>query len=727
VIFEFAMNAIGKPRTLIAFVLFLLSFGLNAASLNIPSSHPRLWYGNAVRLQQARDYYAQTPFTPGDDIQFERALRSLLTGNVNDCTLASRYMVSWRASSGIGGFRDDTRQQGEELLAIYDWCHGSFSAAERSAIIARWNGYMDLELSDNLGNEGKEANNYWVGRTRNLLMWGIASFGENPRAQEFINVALDIRMGNWFQTWYDHFGRGGVFPEGGDYGVVSLSYLLIPFVSATDFGYDPYALTPYFNEAIYALIYGTTPGPSTTTGMATFGASFFPWNDDEHFYEGGAINIRSYLGDFARYFGVRDPASGNARHARAWLAATNAGRRWMFDALGGSGNPSDLSSLPLDYYAPGANVFDMRTSHDANATQVHLQLGTPGGIEHRHLDAGSFQIWRKGRWLTRESTGYSDRLVAYGEPTGSSVTIDSSEAPAHNTLLFEGQTTGVWIGSGPQYIPPQGNSDPDQPRRLPAVTRLQHEPQFAYVATNYSEAYRNGRDTRADWPYTDKAWREFLFIRPLQALVILDRMRGSSDSQRPFYLGPNWLWTGPHVPGSQVRRSFIMHFETSPTVNGNRLSATVGNQISELTTLIPATSNYRVINEDVPGDEQSGQYRLELDSVGSTESYFLNVVTGYDNGEARITANLNDNGNSWTVTLNHPVRGNASVTFMKGMNSMGGSVSINGGLAQLLREDVQSIQVTSDGPVWNSDSIFADGFESQSRSVMLSQSNGGEL
>ena len=38
-----------------------------------------------------------------------------------------------------------------------------------------------------------------------------------------------------------------------------------------------------------------------------------------------------------RTFGQRVPASGNARAIRAWLTSTNAGRGWMFDALGGSG------------------------------------------------------------------------------------------------------------------------------------------------------------------------------------------------------------------------------------------------------------------------------------------------------------------------------------------------------------------------------------------------------
>lgn len=693
-------------KTLLTLILFGLATVCQSANLTIPTSHPRLWFGDAARLAQAQAHFATNPFTPaGGDVQFERALRGVLTANAGDCDLAADYLVTWLVENN-GSRRDALRQQGEELLLIYDWCHDRFTPAEISTLVARWNSYMDLEINDDFANQGSEANNYWWGRTRNLLMWGIASFHENVRAQEFINQSLDTRYGTWFPSWYVDFGRGGVFPEGGDYGVVSLSYPMIPFASAGDFGYDAYALSPYFREAIYAMLYGTTPGATTLNTGFNGGYLLFPFNDDENLHGGGVINARNYLGDFARYFGARDASSGNAGHARAWLATTNAGRSWLFDALGSTGSAADFADLPLDYYAPGAQVFDLRSSHDANATQVHLQLGTPGGTEHRHYDAGSFQVWRKGRFLTRETAGYADQIAGF-QGTGS---IDTEHPLAHNTLLFEGWNTGRWVGRGPHVIPVGGDRG-EQPRSLPEVKRLQHEPQFGYVAVDYSDAYRNMPDSRVDWPYADRAWREFLFIRPLQALLILDRTRGSADSLLPWYNGGGWLLDGPHVAAHLVRRSFVMHFETLPTASTNRVAAALGTQTSELITLLPTSPSYRVINEDRPGDEEAGQYRVELDQSGSTDAYFLNIVTGYDAGEAVLAANLVDNGASWTITLTHPTRGNASIVLMKGMASSGGSIAINGGTSTPLLETVQSISVTSERPVWGSSVLFGDGFE----------------
>ena len=264
-------------------------------------------------------------------------------------------------------------------------------------------------------------------------------------------------------------------------------------------------------------------------------------------------------------------------------------------------------------------------------------------------------------------------------------------------------------------IPP-GVDRGDQPDGLPRVVRLQHMPDFSYLVVDFSQAYRNTNGRRVDWPYADRALREFLFIRPLNALVILDRMRASSDSLLSFYGTTDWVErTDPlalRVAAAQVTRSFIMHFEVAPTTSANRVQATLGNQVSELITLLPAAPGFRIVNEDRPGDEDAGQFRLELDSVGSVESYFLNVVHGRDVGDAPLSASVTDNGTRWTLQLSHPVLGSATVVLNKGMSSQGGNIAIAGGSVALLNPVVQGLVVTADGPVWDVfDLQMYDGFE----------------
>lgn len=145
-------------------------------------------------------------------------------------------------------------------------------------------------------------------------------------------------------------------------------------------------------------------------------------------------------------------------------------------------------------------------------------------------------------------------------------------------------------------------------------------------------------DTRLDWPYADRVWRELLFIRPLQALIVFDRVR-TSDSLRPYYHGSAWYQMGPNLAAEDVVRSFLMHFEHLPTVQGNRVTVPAGTQTAELITMLPRSPAFRVVNEDVPGHGEAGQYRVELDDSGRADGYFLNVSTGYDAGEPVLQAN----------------------------------------------------------------------------------------
>ena len=115
-------NRAAVPSSFAAWLLLLallLSGAAQAVVLNIPSTYPRNWYGNAARLAQARAHHQATPFTPSGDgsvLNFGRALRGLLANNTADCDQAVAFLDAWRAPAGIGGFRDATRQQGENLL-----------------------------------------------------------------------------------------------------------------------------------------------------------------------------------------------------------------------------------------------------------------------------------------------------------------------------------------------------------------------------------------------------------------------------------------------------------------------------------------------------------------------------------------------------------------------------------------------------------------------------------
>ena len=91
------------------------------------------------------------------------------------------------------------------------------------------------------------------------------------------------------------------------------------------------------------------------------------------------------------------------------------------------------------------------------------------------------------------------------------------------------------------------------------------------------------------------------------------------------------------------------------------------------------------------------------------------MVTGYDAGEPVLQANLVEQASTWTLNLVHPTRGSASVVLAKGMESHGGSISIDGAQPVAFNTYVQGMRVDDDGPWWfgdpRRDLLFADGYE----------------
>ena len=128
--------------------------------------------------------------------------------------------------------------------------------------------------------------------------------------------------------------------------------------------------------------------------------------------------------------------------------------------------------------------------------------------------------------------------------------VDSATGIAHNTVLVNG------LNPGPQY------SD-----RQASVERLESQPDYAYAVVDLVPPANQLQEWR----------REFVFVRPLETLVILDRLQTAS---------------------AVATKTFLNHCETNPAVSGNNAATcTVGTQALVMTTLLPAQRDYRVVDE----------------------------------------------------------------------------------------------------------------------------------
>jgi len=256
----------------------------------------------------------------------------------------------------------------------------------------------------------------------------------------------------------------------------------------------------------------------------------------------------------------------------------------------------------------------------------------------------------------------------------------------------------------------------------PVVKRLQTAPEFTYAAVDLRPGYRSAPVdsnhcwlAEDDWPYADAVVREFVVLRNWNAIVLLDRLRASNDSQLPVYNDPcgGSGFHGAHLAASAVRKTFVLHFTKNPTVTGARVSAVDGSQAFDAHLLLPAAGTPRIVDESACSSCELGQFRLESDQSGTPESYFLNVLQGRDSSAAPLTASLSQQGGDWVVSLTRSDGAHATVTLHQGVDALGGSVRFDNNPAQTLYTGVQVMRVLDVGPVWTplEDVIFKDDFE----------------
>ena len=699
-----------------------------SVALSIPPTHPRLWYGDAARLQQARTYHANHPISipsyPPSAQARNRALRFLMTGNAADCTQAIDWLMRFnyenadedgdgQADPGScdlaseGRYCDRARWSGEDAILVYDWCNAQLTPAQKSTLITRWNRYTTALNVGPYGWQQRPINNYYWGYLRNSLLWGIAASGESAQAQQYIDHALETRYAEYFVPWSQGFGRGGVPGEGTQYGPYPLGYSVIALRTAADFGYDARAQSAFFDEATYYLSYAASPAPTSSPDSANPRYEMFPFGDDEDFRNGGSAQQTDYANVLGATI-LEAPSAPRASHARAWLARTGVQPDWWLRAaLAAAPGASDASDLPLDYHAAGYAFVYGRSDRSAAAGSLVLELGAlgadeRGGLEHDGLEAGSFQFWRKGHWASRASAGY--RGADYVAGLAGVGRADVHDSIAHNTVLFEGK--GQIASFAAQ----------------PVVQRLQSAQDYLYAAVDLRPGYRSlpvAPDhcwlAEDDWPYSDAVARELIYLRAWNALVVLDRLRASSDSLLPVYSDPcgGSGFDGPHKGAAAVRKTAVVHFSRAPSVSGKRVGAVEGDQAFDAHLLLPAAAAPRIVDERTCSGCGLGQFRLEVDDSGSAESYFLHVLHARDASEAPLTAALSTVGGDWVVRLTRADGAQATVTLHQGLTAFGGSVRFGDAPAQVLYAGVQGMQVTAVGPVWQplDDRIFAADFQ----------------
>jgi Heparinase II/III-like protein len=618
--------------------------------LFIPTSHPRLFF-NAARLAQAKTWYALHPFTPssgdfdGNTYYSEIAFKHLVNGD--DCSTAINYAVGY-SPSVTGTASDDVRWHGEEVILVYDWCYDQMTTSQRSTILANTNTWVTAWMNNSesastgfWGGLGMPQSNYYWGYLRNELDWGIASYYENtPSATIFLTDALVNRWQNSFMPFSIKVGpgggEGGVAQEGSEYGPYVAGYSSIPLYSAGLMGRSMLEETDYFQGMAYWLIYATTP-------QQTKGWEIFPWSDDETWKNGSSATRQGFYPSFMTGIATYFSGSPLSQYARQWLATTGGTAVPWQQSVDAGGTPASFSALPLDYYASGYQYFIGRNQWSPNATTFLWQMGKPTGVGHQHHDWGTFQIWRNGQWLSRESVGYSggDSVAGYG----GSGSADAKSSLAHNAVVIDGAEVLA---------------------NTPNVPILESTANYSHAVVNLNSS--------------ETLIREWIFVRSLETMVILDRLQTSSASST---------------------KTFLLHSGVSPTLeDANHVRISNGSEQLRVVTLLPSTG---VSNRVVSEGGTIGQYRVEIVTApNSSQSYILTILQAKSATAGDLTPSVVDSnpGNPASGTLTVSLDGSHSILFNKGISATaGGSISI-GGVTSSFINHAQTISIGKNGIVW---------------------------
>ncbi len=693
--------------------------GFTTHGFTIPVDHPRLWW-NTARINAAKTWLTAHSFTPGSGNYVDIAFKHVVNGS--DCSTAVTWAAGWAPSSAqvtpSASGSDDMRGTGETVLLVYDWCYDQFTSGQRTTFISNWNTWVGNVKQQAWGGKYSgtwmSQNNYFWGNLRNELEWGIVSYGDNgsgsgSTADGFIDYALNTRWAVGFvpTTQAGGIAAGGVPLEGESYGSAVGAYMLVPTASLANMGRDLWSETPFFKSEMYWMLYWTTPSSTYDKdggGISTFHVATV--NEEDKMSNGGILWCRAYFEDWMSYFAEHAATnySGTpmAGYTRKWLSqlnpvaplnknpyATGSPNYYVSNYIISNdpgGTATSYNTLPLDYYASGSGYGVAKTAWDTSSTQLTYFFNTPMSVivGHSHEDWGSFSLWRGGRWIMRESAGYSDSIVGTPGIAGGA-SQDSGSQLAHNVPVF----TNISLGQDSNSL----YTLPTVHLSTPSVHRLESNPGYFYIDVDLTGAYKwDSGHSAFNTGVVGHVERELLYLRGLETTVVLDRITTQNQTH------PSATLTA-----SQVVTSFLTHYETNPVVeDANHFTATNGTQVLRQTVLIPSSPIYRVINEG----GAIGQYRVEVDASGAAQRYELHVLQARASSGSDLQASVVDSNpgsttsGTFTVTL-HPSSGSDTViVFNKGQTSGGGTINLAGAGATNLRTDVQPISYTDNGPVW---------------------------
>lgn len=546
----------GRPR------IYLTPSRLAALKARALPSNPR-W----VQLKEEADQ--------SDGQMNAKALAWQITGNTAYCDQAAALALEEIASPY------DWPTKAGDLALVFDWCHDCLSAQQITRFIEYFNDWGDdIPKGEDVPGWG----NYWPRYGYSYALMGLATYGDNSRAGEWLDEYRQRRYKNNDLLLLEHIAEGGAWPEGAVYDWIA-NWPRVKAIEAwrTAAGEDLFASTGWFRDRLGYMLLHHWPGQAEE-----WGESYRPYLST-----GDGERNRGSMANYGRIMALilvgrysDDPL---ASQLQAYLAAPPANSSKDFlcheEFLWFDPNLESKTPQRLTHYAPGTGTLFMRSDWPDGAadtitspTYATFQCGDHFTY-HQHYDQNSFTLFKyadlavdsgvySGDGLSNHDINYYVRTIAHNTLVVNNPLEDFSSARPDASSIDGGQRSMYPASRSPstleyfqQYI-----TQYDTGR----IHRFQDDVYFTYALGDATNAYNNPvynqtMNTGLDGNVAKVSMfqREFVYLRPQtngasDYLVIFDRV---GVTQAAF---------------SGENTKILFHTMNEPVVNGTAAGISAG-------------------------------------------------------------------------------------------------------------------------------------------------------
>jgi len=565
--------------------------------LTISSEHPRIYITTQkLASLKKRAVPSNSKWTQlkaeADDSNGEmhaKALVGLITGTASYCDDAIDNALTLIADS------NDYSTKAGDVALVYDYCHDCLTSTEQTTFINYFNTWGDDTPKDE---DSSGWGNYWPRYGYSYALMGLATYGDNPRAKEWIDEYRHRRYRDTDLLMLDYISKGGAWPEGMVYDWVANHPRVKALEAwATSTGENLFESTPWFENRLGYLLLHHWPGVSDQWGYY-----YHPYIGT-----GDSERNRGSMFNYGRIMTLilieRFSDTSLAAQLQAYLSASLVNN--SMDFLSHEEflwyDPDLDSTVPslLTHYAEGTGTLFMRSGWpdgaadtDTSATYITFQSGDHF-CYHQHFDQNSFTLFKYDP-LAVDSGVYSQEGTSNHDINYYVRTI------AHNTLVvynpsedFSHSRPDASSNDGGQRSVYPSTRSPETVEYFQQhathydtgdMLRFENGVRYTYALGDATKAYNNPTYNQAmdaglsgNIPKVNRFQREFIYLRPETTggsdyIVMYDRVGVVSSD----FSGEN--------------TKLLFHTLGEPMVNGTAQSISLGETLYSGADLAIATS-----------------------------------------------------------------------------------------------------------------------------------------